>query len=233
MTIDPRQPSPTQPSQDLDCPERLLVQELHHRVMNTMAVLSAALQIELRKFADPWATVGRCERLVAAHAELHRCLMLGDDAGPVALDEHIEELCLRLSEAVLGPLGLQCVARLDAGDASAVVAQRLGLVLCELMINAAKHGAPVRPGGVVEVELSRGAEGWTCVVRNGGRKIVAASAGGAGQRIAAALLRSLGGQLDIRIHETGAEATATIPHAPQPPVGRRSACDEAGALSPA
>ena len=148
---------PNIPFQECDGPlfhrpvEELLRIETHHRLMNTLAILGATLEREL-KLSDPRSRVAldRLVRIIIAHSALHRCLALGTPRGPVAIGEYVKNLSRCLSEAVLEPMGVTCETVTDEGFMPAVQAERLGLVLCELAINAAKHGFPDKRTGMLE-----------------------------------------------------------------------------------
>jgi two-component sensor histidine kinase len=130
--------------------DELLRIETHHRLMNTFAVLCAILERE-RNRADQRSRVAldRSVRIVSAHSALHRCLALGTPPNSVPLGEYVKKLSRCLSEAVLEPMDVTCEARTDEGFMPAVQAERLGLILCELVINAAKHGFPQKRTGMV------------------------------------------------------------------------------------
>ena len=129
--------------------EELLRIETHYRLMNTFAILCAILERELNT-SDPRSRVAldRSVRIISAHSALHRCLAFGTPRSPVALGEYVK-LSRCLSEAVLEPMGVTCEAVTDEGFMPAVQAERLRLVLCELVINAAKHAVPRKRTGMV------------------------------------------------------------------------------------
>jgi two-component sensor histidine kinase len=149
--------------------EELLRIEMHHRLMNTFSILCAILEREL-KTCDPRSRVvlDRSVRIISAHGALHRCLARGTPQSPVALGEYITKLSRCLSEAVLEPLDVTCEAIADEGFMPAVQADCLGLVLCELVINAAKHGFPHERSGMVRIEVARQDHGWCCTVTDDG-----------------------------------------------------------------
>jgi two-component sensor histidine kinase len=172
--------------------EELLRIETHDRLMNTFAILCAILQRELNT-PDPRSRVAldRSVRIIGAHSALHRCLALGTPRGPVSIGEYVKNLSRCLSEAVLEPIDVTCEAVSDDGFMPAVQAERLGLVLCELVINAAKHGFPHKRTGKVRIEVVRQNPGWCCTVTdNGGGFLDAVPAAGLGAQIVEALVAS-------------------------------------------
>ena len=217
-------PSPEDPAGDevVDGPlphgpvEELLRLETHHRLMNTFAILCAILQRELNT-PDPHSRVAldRSVRIISAHSALHRCLALGTPRSPVALGEYVTKLSRCLSEAVLEPMNVTCEAVTDEGFMPAAQAERPGLVLCELVINAAKHGFPHKRTGVVRIEVARQDHGWCCTVTDsGGGFPDAVPAAGLGTQIVEALVRRLNGRMIVRSTAEGTMVTLLIPLAP-------------------
>jgi two-component sensor histidine kinase len=196
--------------------EELLRIETHHRLMNTFAILCAILERELNT-PDPRSRVAldRLVRIISAHSALHRCLALGTLRGPVALGEYVTKLSRCLSEAVLEPIDVTCDAVTDGGFMPAVQAERLGLVLCELVINAARHGFPHKRTGVVRIEVARQDHGWCCTVTdNGGGFPDAVPAAGLGAQIVEALVRRLNGRMIVQSTAEGTTVTLLVPLAP-------------------
>jgi two-component sensor histidine kinase len=196
--------------------EELLRIETHHRLMNTFAILCAILKRELDT-SDPRSRVAldRSVRIVSAHSELYRCLAPETPRGPVALGEYIAKLSRCLSEALLEPMDVTCEAVTDQGFMPAVQAECLGLVLCELVINAAKHGFPHKRNGVVRIEVARQDHGWCCTVTdNGGGFPDAVPAAGLGTQIVEALVRRVNGRMSVQSTAEGTTVTLLFPLAP-------------------
>ena len=199
--------------------EELLRIEMHHRLINTFAILCAILERELNA-PDPRSRVAidRLVRIISAHSALHRCLALGTPRGPVALGEYVTKLSRCLSEAVLEPMDVTCEAIADEGFMPAVQAECLGLVLCELVINAAKHGFPHKRSGMVRIEVARQDHGWCCTVTDDGSGIPdALPTAGLGTQILEALVRRLNGRMIVQSTAEGTTVTLLFPLAPATP----------------
>jgi two-component sensor histidine kinase len=196
--------------------EELLRIETHHRLMNTFSILCAILERELNT-CDPRNRVAldRSVRIISAHGALHRFLALETPRSPVALGEYITKLSRCLSEAVLKPMDVTCEVIADEGFMPAVQAERLGLVLCELLINAAKHGFPHKRTGLVCIEVARQDHGWCCTVTdNGGGFRDAVPAAGLGTQILEGLVRRLNGRMIVQSTAEGTTVTLLFPLAP-------------------
>jgi len=116
---------------------------------------------------------------------------------------------------VLEPMGVTCEAVADEGSMPAVQAERLGLVLCELVINAAKHGFSDKRTGMVRIEVARRDHGWCCTVNdNGGGFPDAVPAAGLGTQILEAFVRRLNGRMIVQSTAEGTTVTLLFPLAP-------------------
>ena len=196
--------------------EELIRIETHHRLMNTFAILCAILERELNT-SNPRSRVAldRSVRIISAHSALHRCLALGTPRGPVALGEYVTKLSRCISEAVLEPMNVSCETFTDKGFMPAVQAEHLGLVLCELIINAAKHGFAHKRTGAVRIEVVRQDHGWCCTVTdNGGGFPDVVPVAGLGTQIVEALVRRLNGRMIVQSTAEGTTVTLLIPLAP-------------------
>src|SRR3984893_723064 len=196
--------------------EELLRIETHHRLMNTFAILCVILERELST-SDPRSRVAldRSVRIISAHSRWRGCLSPGTPRGPVALGEYVAKLSRCLSEAVLEPMDVTCDAVTDEGFMPAVQAERLGLVLCELVINAAKHGFPHKRAGMVRIEVARQDHGWCCTVTdNGGGFPDALPASSLGTQILGALVCRMNGRMIVQSTAEGTTVTLLFPLAP-------------------
>jgi two-component sensor histidine kinase len=146
----------------------LLLREIHHRLMNTFSILAALLRRELsRPPNDIERVLARLEDMILAHAELHRSLCIGGET-LLPIDRCVSKTCLCLSRAILEPQGISCVVTTESGHARACDCQRLALIVCELVLNAAKYAFRKEYPGRIQIELSRESEVWRCIVSDNG-----------------------------------------------------------------
>lgn len=125
--------------------QRLLIDELNHRIKNTLATVQAIAQQTLRRAPDPQSFVssfnGRIQALARAHGLLTGNSFQSAELGEIAREQLAIEGWDRTRIHWRGPL-----VRLAAQPAL-----HLSLVLHELGVNARKHGALKAEQGEVDI----------------------------------------------------------------------------------
>jgi two-component sensor histidine kinase len=177
------------------------IQELNHRVANSLQLAADMLIFEQLRLRDPQALAAleaSRARLVAI-GELHR--YLHDHAGQssVELAPFLQGLC----DAIAASTGLACSVEADLTSVSGDMAQQLAIAINEFAINAAKHAYDGKPGGKLRVTSRR--DGYDLVLRvsdegkglsNGLQR--QGSGNGLGMSIVAAIVRDLKGALTVQ-----------------------------------
>ena len=121
--------------------QRLLLDELNHRVKNTLATVQAIAQQTLRGVSDPEAFAGAFEARLLALSQTHNALTDSHWAGAGLRQILLQEL---------GPYGAERIV-MNGPDVHlpARLALSLGMVFHELATNAAKYGALAQAGKLV------------------------------------------------------------------------------------
>jgi two-component sensor histidine kinase len=188
--------------------EFLLLREMHHRVANTLTVLTSVLRREFSLYpsAELQKSLDRCEAMIVAFGNLHRSLVVGSARHRISVQYYVEHLCEALSAAILKPLGVRCEVIADAGEFPNERCERLGLIVAELVTNAAKHAFRGRNDGLVRVELINNIDSLVCIVSDNGDGAEVSSPG-VGSEILEQLVRALGGRL---VRKSGCKGTSVI-----------------------
>ncbi len=194
----------------------LLVNELNHRVKNTLAVVQSLAAQTARGAADLPAFSAAFQARLVALARAHDLLTREDWAGAPL---HA------VARAALEPLAAGS-ARVDlsaCASAGAVLpppqALALALALHELATNALKHGALSAPGGRVSVSCGTDPEDASTVVEWTERGGPPAAGPPARRGFGLRLLASQAGvAADLRFEPEGVRCALRLPH---PPTGSR------------
>ena len=192
--------------------QRLLFQELQHRVANNMTFVASVLSLGRRRIRDPEAAGvldDAHERLIAL-AQIHRRLY-----DPAAVDMPIEgylrALCEDLTRVALDG---RVVCRVSAAsdlrlDLDKLVA--LSLLVTELVTNSLKHAFADREAGSIDVEITRQNGRVALVIRDDGPGFPPAGRETNGGGLGQAIIRSLAAQLNAEVlHESGPGAVTRI-----------------------
>jgi len=190
--------------------QRLLLDELNHRIKNTLATVQAIATQTLRRSKDPAAFVvafnGRIQSLSRAHALLTGNSFQGADIQQLVRDQLLlgGEPDARISWAG-PPLMLE-----------AQVALHLALVLHELGTNARKYGALSSPLGRVSArwETRSAANGARLVLdwrESGGPKVKPPTARGFGSMLIDQSLQTHGGIVSVSYPEAGLVCIIDLP----------------------
>lgn len=162
--------------EERDARHRLLVNELNHRVKNTLATVQS-IAMHTRKTADTVgdyhdALEGRVVAMSKAHEILTRTEWKGAELGVLARET---------LDAFAGPQLQIAGPPTQVGPTDAL---NLALVLYELATNASKHGALSRPGGQVRLSWAP-QDGQTRVswVERGGPPVAPPTRDGFGSRL--------------------------------------------------
>jgi two-component sensor histidine kinase len=190
----------------------LVHREANHRMKNTLLLLAASVRRDFKraKIDELSAAVDRFERRIAAFGQLYHLLSGGEDVEGISVAGFFEPLCEALSETILEPAGIRCEAAIEDGKLCATQGRRLGLIVYELVTNAAKHAFPDKKGGLIRVEAVNRKGCWRFAVTDNGCGATG-SLQGTGGRILEGLARSIGAALDCQSCQGGTRATIVVP----------------------
>jgi two-component sensor histidine kinase len=181
----------------------LMLRELEHRMKNNFQTVAALLSTQLRRATDETAREALREALnrVTSISQAHHNLYApGDHTQGVEMGVYLGELCDNLAEALLlgEKVRLRCNIEPGALDRDRAVA--IGLIVNELVTNAAKHAFRDGAGGHIRVAFGREAHGYRLVVEDDGQGLPADYATrprGLGRGLVEAFTRQAGGSLTV------------------------------------
>jgi two-component sensor histidine kinase len=200
------EPSLQSPSED-----RLLLDELTHRVSNELAsaigiVAAAAARSSA---AEVKVALGRVRERLEGWAQVQVALRMPDYDTLIDASTYLRQLCHALVHSQINWQEIELSVRATPLQLHAVQCWRMGLIVAELVTNSARHAFSGN-SGAISVELGNCLAGVECCVEDNGSATVDVRPG-RGLRIVAALTQKLGGTLDQRFGPRGTRSTLTFP----------------------
>lgn len=189
----------------------LMAKEIDHRVMNSLQFVSSLLSMQSRspEVGEAARHLKMAANRVAAVAQVHRHFTVeGTDV--TSSIGFLRKFCSDL-ESVLGqPISVNG----DEGDVPTTAIQPIGLLVNELVTNAAKHGE-----GPIEVDYSVTGDAHKLSVCNAGPSLpadfdIAEARTSLGMRVASVLAGQLGGELSAGPRKDGSGACFAVSFKP-------------------
>ena len=180
----------------------VLLQELHHRVANSLQIIASVLMQSARRVNsdETRSHLHDAHQRVMSIAALQR-LLAGSNRGDVELRPYFWALCDSIGASMIqerDQLSLQVTV--DDSITTADTSVSLGLIVTELVINAIKHAFPENRAGRISVDYRGRGPNWTLSVKDDG--IGRASEPGSvkaglGTSIVEALAKQLGAEIKV------------------------------------
>jgi two-component sensor histidine kinase len=193
--------------------EWLLLDELNHRINNELASVIAMVSRTAARSAsdDVKRALGAVAERLHRHAEVHHALQPPADDAPVDAAAYLGALCLSLSRSKLEEMNIELVLTAEPVRLAPGQCWRLGMIVSELITNAARHAFAGGPGRI-DVALSCADRFVTCIVADTGAA-PAHVRPGRGSRIVEGLSRGLGGRIERKFGPGGSRSTLIFRYA--------------------
>lgn len=197
---------------DLVREKSILLQELQHRVANSLQIIASVLMQSARRTQseETRANLHDAHSRIMSVAQLQQQLAVSR-LGDVQLRSYFEDLCKSIGASMIrdhNQIGLEVTV--DESMARADVSVSLGLMVTELVINALKHAFPGGRIGLIKVGYGSDDGAWTLSVSDNGVGMpsgeVVPEKPGLGTNIVAALAKSL----DAEVRSTDARPGLTV-----------------------
>jgi two-component sensor histidine kinase len=194
----------------------ILLQEVQHRVANSLQIIASILMQSARKVQSE-ETRGH---LHDAHSRLMSIAavqqhLAASRLGDVELRAYFVQLCKSLAASMIhDPKVLSIEVVVDDSVTKADISVSLGLIVTELVINALKHAFPEHRAGKIVVEYGSRGPNWTLSVRDNGVGMRHASVPdkpGLGTSIVEALAKRL--DAEVKVASAGPGTAISIVHA--------------------
>ena len=192
--------------------QRVLFDELNHRVKNNMQMLHSLLKAAERETTNPEAqsVLSDAGKRVGAMAAAQQVFYDADNSVEFEAKGFIEMLCQNARQA-FGP-AVEISLRADSGVIANDAAVPLSLILNELLTNAVKYGTRDREQVAIKVALLAKEDGWQLSVEDDGPGFVFSEAAkrSSGLGLVTGLAHQLGGNLIVG-NDNGARCVVNFP----------------------
>jgi two-component sensor histidine kinase len=194
----------------------LLLQEMEHRIANSLSIIASILLLKARTVPSPETRLHLedAHKRVMSVAEVQRHLH-GSKAGqPIDIGHYLRELCASLASSMINGDHCKIVVGGAQGHATSAEAVSIGLIATELIINSLKHAFPEsKPGCRIDVSYETHGSNWKLSIADNG---VGKSEGawppaslGLGTSIVDSLARQLEARVDTKSGPTGTSVSIT------------------------
>jgi len=199
----------------------LLMREMHHRVQNSLQLVSAMLRLQQREFSDPVvrARLEETQQRILAMAAVHRHLWQSTEIGIVRFDVYLKEI----RDSLVESWGRQWDEHVQLRGVSVQMptdkAIVLGLIITELLTNAVKYAYGGAPGPIQILLGEEPERGIQVVIADQGVGIEETRRpDGFGSRLTGLLVSQLGGAIEFQNSFPGTKVVLSVPYAKQPPI---------------
>lgn len=196
--------------EDLVREKAVLLQELQHRVANSLQIIASVLMQSARRVQsdETRGYLHDAHHRIMSVASMQRQLAVTKQ-GNVELRPYFTELCASIGASMIRDhRKITLNVEIDDSSVEAEVSVSLGLIVTELVINALKHAFPEGRNGKILVRFAGDAPGWKLIVSDDGDGMSPDNVppkAGLGTSIVEALIAQLGGKLSISSNPQGTE----------------------------
>ena len=202
---------------DLLREKAVLLQEVQHRVANSLQIIASVLMQSARNVQSEETRrhLNDAHHRVMSIATVQRQLA-SEQLGEVELRPYFSQLCQSLGASMIRDHKKQSIeVSSDGSRVGADVSVSLGLIVTELVINALKHAFPEERAGKIIVDYRSQGPNWTLSVNDDGvgmPQAGATSTPGLGTSIVEALARQLHARVKVANGNPGTAVSVIHAH---------------------
>ena len=197
----------------------MLLQEMQHRVANSLQIIASILLMKARtvQSEETRLQLEDAHQRVMSVAAVQQHLQVSGRGATIEIGNYLTKLCETLAQSMIGdsrPISLKVDA--DAGTVISHQAVSIGLIVTELVMNALKHAFPgEKKDAAIVVSYKVSDSDWKLTISDNGGGKPDLNAGEKKGGLGTSLVKSLAKQLDAGVETVSdTHGTAvTITHA--------------------
>lgn len=205
----------------------MLLEEMQHRVANSLQIIASILLMKARAVQsdETRLQLQDAHRRVLSVAAVQQHLHVAGLNKPIEIANYLTKLCETLAQSMIGDSrSIALTVKADHGTAASRDAVSIGLLVTELVINALKHAfTEGKRDAAIVVSYRVAGPDWKLTVSDNGIGKPAVEPNGTRPGLGTSLIQALAKQLDAQV-ETISKSTGTavsVTHATfnaEPPV---------------
>lgn len=135
----------------------LLLSEVHHRVKNNLAIISALINLQIDKLQEESSKqiFKETKNRIFSMSLIHNLLYQNHNFAKVNFAEYIDQFCKSVSDSYYSDQSIELKQEVETIEMDIKTAIPLALILNELLTNSYKHAFVGRPEGLIHIELKR------------------------------------------------------------------------------
>jgi two-component sensor histidine kinase len=199
---------------DLVREKAVMLQELQHRVANSLQIIASVLLQSARKVQSDETRdhLHNAHQRVMSVAAVQRQLATTGET-EVEIRGYLTELCESIAASMIrDPEQLKLSVDADTSFVESDISVSLGLIVTELVINALKHAFPAERGGTIKVAYRINGHEWSLSINDDGVGMPASGVGTPG--LGTSIVRALATQLkaDVKVSDLAPGTGVSIIH---------------------
>jgi chemotaxis protein methyltransferase CheR len=205
--------------QDLLVEKDMLLEEMQHRVANSLQIIASILLIKARtvQSEETRLQLQDAHQRVLSVAAVQKHLQVSGAGAPIEIANYLTKLCETLAQSMIGDSRtISLKIQSDNGTALSHQAVSIGLIVTELVMNALKHAFPADKTDAAIVVSYKVADGdWKLMISDNGIGRPDRGVDGVKPGLGSSLVQSLAKQLDatVDINSGPQGRSVTITHA--------------------
>jgi PAS domain S-box-containing protein len=182
----------------------MLLEEMRHRVANSLQIIASILLIKARtvQSEETRLQLQDAHQRVLSVAAVQQHLHVSGGGAKIVISDYLTKLCETLAQSMIGDSRtITLKVEADAGTAVSHQAVSIGLIVTELVMNALKHAFPAdKNDAAILVSYKVSEPDWKLTISdNGIGKPDANAAEGIKHGLGTSLVQSLAKQLDATV----------------------------------
>ena len=197
----------------------MLLQEIQHRVANSLQIIASILLMKARtvQSEETRLQLEDAHKRVLSVAAVQQHLQVTGPGAPIVIGTYLTKLCETLAQSMIGEsrsISLKVETDADTGTVISHQAVSIGLIVTELVMNALKHAFPAeKKNAAIVVSYKVSDTDWKLTVSDNGdgKPDLSASQkkGGLGTSLVKALAKQLDAAVEITSDSRGTATTIT------------------------